>query len=227
MPDSPEIRDLALDDLMQIVAIHRAAFPESALTRLGDESVRRYYEWLIVGPHDAVNIGAFQNDALLGFCFGGKFRGAMGGFLERNRAYLARRVIVRPWLMLNPLFRERALFAIKRIAQPIVRRVRPQKRQPVRQKPPEGLRSFGILSIGVQPEYFGHGIAQHLMDYSERVALELGHNQMNLTVHPANSRAVRFYEKTGWTRIPSDASWSGAMSKTLPHTITADPSDSR
>lgn len=34
-----------------VAGVHVAAFPSSALTRLGSEAVRRYYLWQIEGPH--------------------------------------------------------------------------------------------------------------------------------------------------------------------------------
>ena len=106
---------LILSDLPEVTDVHLAAFPDSALTHLGREAVRRYYEWQIVGPHDALNIGAFDDERLIGFCFGGVFRGALGGFLEKNRTFLILRVLTHPWLLFNSLFRERASFAVQRL----------------------------------------------------------------------------------------------------------------
>lgn len=209
-----EIRPLLVEDLPAVADIHIQAFPGSALTKLGEEAVRRYYEWQILGPHDALNIGVYDGDTLLGFCFGGVFRGALGGFLEENRRYLVQRVVVHPWLLLNPLFRERVKLAVSSI----YRRFRPQRTQsspessvPASPRVPH----FGILSIAVAPQYQGHGAARLLMEYSERVAVERGFSRMGLTVHPSNGRAVRFYEKMGWQRDMMDSSWDGHMSKAI------------
>lgn len=57
------------------------------------------------------------------------------------------------------------------------------------------------------------------MEYAERSAVERGFSKMGLTVHPSNSRAVRFYEKMGWQRNLTDGQWTGSMSKTLPNTL--------
>lgn len=72
------------DDLPAVAAIHVAAFPDSALTALGVEAVRRYYAWQLDGPHevfalgvDAVqydNDGTIANKQLIGYCFAGGFR---------------------------------------------------------------------------------------------------------------------------------------------------------
>lgn len=208
------IRPLAVQDLPDVARIHMQAFPDSALTKLGREAVRRYYEWQIIGPHEALNIGAYDQDNLLGFCFSGVFHGALGGFLEKNRAFLIRRVISHPWLLVNPLFRERAQFAISRLYKRLLPRRTSVAAKPAVTKPKKDS-SFGILSIAVAPPLQGSGVAQLLMEYSEQVAIERGFTYMNLTVHPSNKRAVRFYEKMGWQRDVKDGNWDGHMSKTI------------
>ena len=70
------------------------------------------------GPREALDVhavGAFIDDRLAGFCFGGRFRGALIGFLRTNRSYLTLLVLRKPWLLFNPLFRERALYAVRYI----------------------------------------------------------------------------------------------------------------
>jgi ribosomal protein S18 acetylase RimI-like enzyme len=203
------VREITPGHLNSVASVHLQAFTDSALTKLGQEAVRRYYEWQLIGPHDCLAIGAFDDDILIGFCFGGVFRGALGGFLEKNRIFLIRRVVTHPQLLLNPLFRERAWLGIQRLSQ----RFRRQKSEIP--NPLAATRSFGILSIAVIPTSQGEGVAQLLMEYSQRIAIGRGFTQMSLTVHPTNNRAVRFYEKMGWQRDPIDGVWKGRMSKTI------------
>jgi ribosomal protein S18 acetylase RimI-like enzyme len=206
------VRYLTVDDLPQITEIHLAAFPDSALTKLGSEAVRRYYEWQIVGPHDAVNIGIFDQDTLLGFCFGGVFRGALGGFLEKNRSFLIQRILTHPWLLLNPLFRERVHFAMEQIYNRVfVRTLKAVKTSAELETTPAP--SFGILSIAVMSKQWGSGAAQKLMEETERIAIKRNFARMGLTVHPSNVRAVRFYEKMGWQRALHNGVWTGSMVK--------------
>lgn len=219
--DSIEVHPLSIDDLTNVALIHLRAFPDSALTKLGKEPVRRYYEWQMIGPHDASNIGAFVESELAGFCFGGVFRGALGGFLEKNRNYLIRQVITHPWLLLNPLFRERASLAAKRISGKLFRsKVHPASPRIVSSEKPV---AFGILSIAVDPKFQGSGVAQLLMEHAENIALERGFTLMRLSVHPSNGRAVRFYEKMGWQRVLDDGIWKGNMEKTLTSESVANP----
>lgn len=79
------IKKLEFGNLIDVAKVHKRAFPESALSKLGLEATRRYYEWQLLGPHDTYAIGVFENDLLLGFCFGGVFRGALNGFLNKNK----------------------------------------------------------------------------------------------------------------------------------------------
>lgn len=214
MSGSIEVRVLSTSDLQMITEIHMKAFPDSALMRLGREAVLRYYLWQMTGPHDSVNIGAFKSDNLIGFCFGGIFRGALGGFLDRNRGFLIRQVLTHPWLLFDSLFRERAWFACQRL----IKRFSPLKSRQLEtttKQDPRSIKHFGILSIAVEPHYHGQGIAQQLMEYVEHVARERGFTQMALTVHPSNGRAIRFYEKLDWQRDSAKSAWTGRMTKCL------------
>jgi hypothetical protein len=96
-----QIRFLIIQDLPQVAKIHMATFPESFLSALGDEVVRRYYEWQLMGPHETTALGVFAQDTLQGFCFGGIFRGAMNGFLRTNRFYLIGKILTHPWIIMN------------------------------------------------------------------------------------------------------------------------------
>jgi len=72
-----------------------------------------------------------------------------------------------------------------------------------------------VLSIAVSPACQGFGIADRLMEVAEAAARNAGAASMNLTVHPTNIRAVRFYERQGWQPLPSAEGWSGGMTKSL------------
>jgi ribosomal protein S18 acetylase RimI-like enzyme len=199
------IAPLSPAELPDVVALHGRAFPDAALTAFGPEALRRYYAWLLEGPHDAVLVGAWQDDTLVGFCAAGVFRGAMSGFLRKNRAYLAAHVLRHPRLALSPLIRDRIAAAL-RITLRFSRLGRAAASGP-RPAP-----SFGILSIATDPRIRGAGVGRALMAEAEGRARRSGHLRMTLTVHPTNARAVRFYEQLGWTRAEP---WTGAMTREL------------
>jgi ribosomal protein S18 acetylase RimI-like enzyme len=203
------IRELRANDLRQVAAVHMTAFPESALTMLGTEAVRRYYEWQLVGPHDVVALSALIDSELVGFCFGGIFRGAMSGFVRKNRRFLIGHVLAHPYLMRNPIFRDRLAAGAR------VLRSRSQPKGPAPRPPSQRLNHFGILAIAVHPGRQGLGIGKLLMAEAEHAARRQGFREMGLTVNPGNQQAVEFYERLNWTRFSKDSVWSGEMKKSL------------
>jgi len=206
MNSSPRIDELKTSDLPAVSAVHIAAFPDSALTKLGSGAVERYYRWQLEGPHECSALGIWTGLGLVGFCFGGIFRGALQGFLKENRAYLAGRILCRPWLLTNSIFRERFNAGWRSLR----RRSKKGNRAP---KP--SIRSFGILSIAVHPDHAGTGFGKMLMAEAERQAVIRGFARMDLSVHPSNVVAVRFYERLGWQRVGTAEKWSGHMIKAL------------
>lgn len=208
-----EIRPLTLEDIPSIIKIHLLSFPESALSALGAGTIYRYYHWLLTGPHDAFIIGIWEKGSLAGFSFGGRFRGALSGFIKKNKWYLMGQVIFRPWIILK--FQEAIDINLR-----ILRLKRSSKidefaaqEQPSQKK---HIPSFGILAIAVNSKYQGKGFGQKMMKRSEESALERGFKQMNLTVHPDNKQAVGFYKKLGWKQWEGQSGiWKGKMVKAL------------
>jgi len=206
-----EIKLLTTADLPVLVTIHQTAFPDSAITRLGQEAIKRYYHWLLSGPHpEAFRIGLFNDNQLLGFCFGGRFNSATGGFLQQNRFFIAGRVLTHPWFIFNPLFRERIKAGFF-----ILRRIRQSRSTSTIAWQELANPSFGILAIATHPSFHGQGIGKCLMIAAEEQAQQKGFRQMHLTVNPHNYRAVGFYEGLGWQKQKTDDVWHGVMRKNL------------
>lgn len=204
-----QIRFLIIHDLPQVAKIHIAAFPKSFLSGLGQEVVRRYYEWQLVGPHETTALGAFSQDTLQGFCFGGIFRGAMNGFLRTNRYYLIGKILTHPWVIMNSEFRQRMLMGWR------LKFFQKVNLHPTVKSGPAA-RHFGILSIGVDPESQRQGIGRLLMEVAEEEARKKGHQETLLTVALNNLEAISFYEKLGWEKsFTEDGSFQGAMRKLL------------
>jgi ribosomal protein S18 acetylase RimI-like enzyme len=208
------LRALKSADLPAVARVHAAAFPESALTKLGIECVRRYYDWQLNGPHDVLALGAFRGEQLAGFCFGGLFRGATSGFLKRNRLYLSWRVVTHPWLAANPMFRDRLVVGTRVLKRMALRNGKHS--DPAKTERAPALRSFGILSIAVDPKHQGFGLGKVLMNKSEAEARVQGFNAMDLTVHTDNEQAIAFYEGLEWRKIQQNGVWQGLMRKSLP-----------
>lgn len=203
-----EVRPLVERDLAQVTRIHCAAFPEGAITRLGAGAAERYYRWLLLGPHQALCIGAFMGEALAGYCFGGIFRGATSGFLHKYRYYLMRQVIIHPWLAFNPFFRQRlkeGLNGLLRARQYTEATIEERRRKK---------NTFSLLSIATDPTMQKRGIGGTLMRRAEEYAIEQGYQRMSLTVHGGNLGGFNFYASHGW-HVEQELGENTIMAKTL------------
>ena len=210
-----KLRSLTLQDLPSVAEIHLRAFPRSALTHLGFESVRRYYEWQMVGPHDLVALGAFIDGTMAGFSFAGHFNGALIGFIRRNKGFLLWRTATHFWLLNDELFRSRA----RRGAALLGRLLKGQRAtvKPRLSVPQTGrVSEYGILSIAVDPNIQGKGIGKTLMAENERIAHEQGYGQIGLSVNHDNVQAIGFYQSLGFEKFnSSEGGWQGKMKKHL------------
>jgi ribosomal protein S18 acetylase RimI-like enzyme len=203
----PLIEKIKENDLPEVVRIHLGAFPQSAMSVMGGETVRRYYAWQMNNSPHALMVGLFDETGMRGFCFAGPFRMALIGFLRKNLGYLIWRVVSHPRLLLSDFFLVRIGYAVRVIF-----------RRPDKNKPSVSIAhdSFGILSIAVSPEDQGKGYGRRLIRFAEDFARASGHGNMHLTVAPDNSQAVHFYEREGWSRLcAADNVWRGTMVKKL------------
>lgn len=216
MQDSlqPVVTPLAPEHLSEVVRVHMLSFPTSATTVLGKETVRRYYEWQFVGPHQAHYLAVWLKPGQLGgFCFCGRFKGALGGFLTKNRPFLIRQFLLRPWVLRHQEVRSAARDSLSRF---IPKAFAPRPPQPPaapadRAEPAR----FGILAIAVDPAARRKGFAAALMARAEEIARQTGFQKLELSVRPSNEAAVRFYRTLGWEEILDDGVWCGRMQKTL------------
>ncbi len=200
-----EVTDVEPPDLGPIASLHVAAFPDSVLGRLGVEAVRRSYQWQLDGPHDLTALSARVDGDVVGFLFGGVFRGATIGFVKRERWFLLGRVVRRPGVVLREVGRDRVVLAVRLLLRRGAAAV-PEDPDAVPR------RSFGVLAIAVDPSAQGRGVGGRLMAEAAERARIAGFETMHLTVHPSNRNAVEFYRSLGWKESEEpDGSWVGRM----------------
>lgn len=209
-PERVQVRELTSYQLKAVAEVHCAAFPDSALSGLGVEAVRRYYEWQLTGPQQSVGLGAFVDGELGGFCVGGVFRRKMSGYLQRNRWFLLSQLARHPGLVLRRRFRGRLVDGLR------ILRLLPRPSDGVGLYQDSDPRSFGILAVAVHPRHQGLGLGRMLMTRAEAVARQRGFRRMNLSVHVDNEQAIRFYERLDWQRrLCANDQWRGEMTKWL------------
>jgi ribosomal protein S18 acetylase RimI-like enzyme len=200
-----EISDVDEGRLVDIAQLHVDAFPDSVLGRLGVEAVRRNYHWQLTGPHELTALVATEGDAVLGFIFGGIFRGSTIGFVKTQKWFLLRRVLTHPSILGRSVGWRRLALATRLLL----------RRAPATQiERPDDVprRSFGVLAIAVAPDAQGRGVGGRLMEVAAERARRAGFVGMHLTVHPENTAAVTFYRNLGWVEVRDEgAAWTGQM----------------
>lgn len=199
------INNIELTDLQGLAEVHILAFERRALAELAAEAVRRYYQWLLNDVHEADRFGLWVDDKLIGFCFSGKFKGALNGFLRVNRNFLILKEISRPWLIFSDFFRQRIWLALRSLNW--------IKNNNLTSPPQPPKRTYGILSIAVDPGYQGLGYGKILLEHAEKLAIEKGFEWMNLSVDENNHQAIIFYIKNGWNKLIDGKIWTGRMEK--------------
>ena len=207
------IRNLCVSDLPFIARVHAAALPGSFLTRFGHDAIERYYYWQFTKAYDIVALGAFNDIELMGFCFGGIFKGAMAGFLFDNWVYMALKVIKHPWLTINQEFRKHLKYGLSVLFM----KINSLKYKDIKKYSIGSFTEyFWVLSMAVSPDYQRMGCGNQILKSIEDIACQRGFEQMRLTVRPDNEVAINFYKSQGWQYVLNDGEWTGKMYKLLP-----------
>jgi len=210
MDNQIQMYEVELTHLKRIAVLHVECFPDSILGKLGRGVVERYYRWQLVGPHEGCHLGAWASGELVGFCFAGRFNGAIGGFVRRHKFYVAIQLLMRPRVWFDDGLREALYVGFKALRGP-----KRSKKSVNTQRFPSAKRPFGILSLAVSPRYRRAGIGKRLMDAVSSAAMQQGESRIGLTVRPENKSAVDFYLRIGWQKDFAQNPWKGAMYKQL------------
>lgn len=199
---------LTVQHIPAITSIHIEAFPERALTVLGEKAVARYYDTLLHRPSFCLSIGAFEDEHLLGYLIGGEMRGSMRSFLKDHLAYLAFRIVTHPWLLAKPIIRDRVSLALGQI-KARRRRVGPPRHD-------GKMKTFSVLVIAVDPTLQHKGVGKLLMARAEQAAVENGYPRMHLSVDVENAQAIHFYERLDWRKDREEGGSLGMVKMLIP-----------
>jgi ribosomal protein S18 acetylase RimI-like enzyme len=193
-----EVRPMTQRDLPEVVAIHRAAFPNFFLSFLGPRFLRVFYGFI---AREGIAIVALADGKLAGF---------VAGVLEPRRFY--RRLMTRRFAQLALAITPVVLRHPSTLAR-VVRRARQRTsaalgdRRPGtddrRPDPIENHEPIGaeLMSLAVDPGHEHRGIGRALVAaFAERVAAA-GERRLWLTTDAAdNDRVIHFYESQGFSR---------------------------
>lgn len=204
------VRTIGIEDLDSIVGLHRRAFPDSVLARLGTDALRGYYRWQIAGPHEVAAVGVWGDGRLLGLLLGGRFRGSMIGFVKHEWVHLGGCLVRHPAIVFGPRGRAALATGVRLLLLPTSRTTveRPER-------VPD--QSFGVLVIAVDPDAQRDGLGRLLLSWAENEAAQAGFERLHLTIDPTNWGAAAFYRELGWERlnVPGDAERAWLIGKEL------------
>ena len=204
----PKIKKLALDDLPTVANIHKISFPNSLLTHLGRETIIRYYKWQFDSGANVYPIGLFFGGKLIGYCFGGSFRAALGGFLGQNKIFHAFQILRNPKIFLKKRF-------IQSIFESLKLTIKFSSKKNIELIDYNQKKYFGILAIAIDPDYSNNGYGKHLISDSENFARKNKYSFMRLTADINSINTIKFYESIGMQRVIENGSWQGKMYKKL------------
>lgn len=168
-------------DVPALADLHRRAFPDFFLSRLGDPFLRQLYLGYTSDPDAVVSVARDQHGHVIGACVGTTHP---SGFFSR---LLKERFIgfVRASLLAavrNPQFAPRLLAAVA-----------------YRGDAPPGLDGALLSSLCVDPKAQNEGIGRALEEAWCVRAAELGARRAFLTTDAdGNEAANRFYQRRGW-----------------------------
>ena len=174
-------RKLTISDCDQIVRIHKLAFADFFLTQLGTSFLNTYYRSSI--KHErCIAVGAFDQEKMVGFAIGTiESKGYHNRLLKQNFfAFL--------WQTICILFtRPNALCRLKKNMSKTA-----------------NLNDDGnyaeLLSLGLDPFYFGKGIATVLGKEFESSVRQMKGKTITLTTDKENNEhVIDFYTKQGYT----------------------------
>jgi|ERR1017187_298707 ribosomal protein S18 acetylase RimI-like enzyme len=189
------IADFDSGNIIELSELHMKAFKGSMNTRMGKKYVKDFIYWFSQNE-SCITLKAVEKKRIIGYIVGAP----IGYGNKMNRDLLKTGVwgiLTHPSILLSKRFFKTILARFKLLFQTNHNNSAANKFE---------LRGKGIslIGIGVDPEYNGFGIGQNLISAFEKKATQLGMSYMRLSVYDNNLRALRLYERSGWSKLTND-----------------------
>jgi ribosomal protein S18 acetylase RimI-like enzyme len=172
---------------------------ENFLPLLGEKCMMKFYEWWILRD-DVITYVAVDGERVVGHVLGPlnlDYRNNLNKFLFRYLFFgFIKAIFVHPLRLIN-LSLKRFNLILLSLKGLLYRKVK--------------TKDFGnerciLLSIAVDPEYQGKGVAKKLNDLFLEEAKIKGKKEVTLSVRASNARAIAFYKKMGWKIFEKEGS---------------------
>ena len=188
------------EDLPELAKCHLRAFSFALSSKLGRRFTEKMLEWYVVAAR-GVLLHVEKGGQVIGYCGGIRIHepGMPGAFTSISQHAFWGFVLAyvrRPWLLLHPENIGRRAGIFRNIL------IRIGLRKASSRLPPGAHDQFcakwGLVVIGVHPDYQHQGYGSVLLREFERLARADGVRLVQLTVKTTNVNAISIYEKNGW-----------------------------
>lgn len=189
------IRQATYDDLREIANVHAQCFPRHLSTRIGSSNdcylLSRFYKEFLDDSPELFVVAADDNQKIVGFCMGYYFDKArqQSNYIRHNRARVYTRIA---WL----------LFKGDRLAWAKLKLKFKKPHYEVIDHSIDAIpknEKGDLLSICTLAEYRGKGYAQQMIEEYLLRMKQHGRKVCLLSLSIHNNRALRFYERNGFT----------------------------
>ena len=186
-------------DVASAASLHCRVFPDYFLTHMGEGFLQRFYREFVGRPGN-YGFVAIRQDRPIGAVIGTTNVGAFySQFYSHNLVAVTGTFLKR--LGQDPYIRRNCLAKMGHIRHALAAAGRRLLGQTPAAAPATAPAWGSLLSIGVDPDFAGQGIAEELVDRLCERLWQDGVDAVELTVRADNRRAIAFYVKTGWQRV--------------------------
>ena len=211
-----EIKFAQIVDIVEISKCQQHTFPTSLSSKLGIKFINKMLSWYVLDKRGVLFFISNENNDVLGYCGGiitknANETGAATSITQFGFNVFLGSLIKKPWLIFHkdlitkfPFLFSNILVKfgyskIKKIGIININEFKPR---------------WGLVVIGVNPNFRGNGIGTKLLLEFERLAHIDNVFEITLSVKNSNKSAISFYEKNNW-KIYSSDSLSHSMKKVL------------
>ena len=192
------IKPLGPSDIEEVVLIYEQCFPDYFLTKLGRRFLRRYFVEYCIHDFDYGLVSRHpMTNRVTAFVVGsGHSEAHHRSFYRRNMLSLGPLILARfvGNAQLRKMIWERVGHVFRHL---IVSRSSGESADSATTDTKD--RTARLICIAALPEYHGSGVASEIGDRFEECLRHAGYKRLELSVRLSNARAIRFYQKSGWT----------------------------
>lgn len=200
------VRRMVRSDVPTVVNIHKKLFPDYLSTKLGGRFLRTFYREFVVSA-DGMGFVAVSGlsvshaGTIVGFLVGCPDDGRFYGALFRNNVFQIAAVVI--WKLFSRNVRP-IVWARRGL---VPNSIRFAARRPTRPSSTSKEPIARLILVGVIKEFQGGPAASALVQSFLEELRQHKVREVGLTTYLSNSRAIAYYEKSGWRRgIPTGES---------------------